>query len=183
MAMAAAWRRLRRHGRWTRSPRHARSRRAPSWPTPRPRELGELFEYRIAQPVTIRKDESAMLPFLQQPIDGAQAADLLGPQLAASHQCRGADQHHRQDARWRPDHRVRRRRLWRRGADGDAEGRRQAADQLCGGPGHAHHGGLRQQAGAWFARSTPTAACSPRSWPPRRPAPTPSATWTRRPRR
>jgi hypothetical protein len=33
-------------------------------------ELGELFEYRIAQPVTIRKDESAMLPFLQQTIDG-----------------------------------------------------------------------------------------------------------------
>lgn len=31
-------------------------------------ELGELFEYRIAQPVTIHKDESAMLPFLQQPI-------------------------------------------------------------------------------------------------------------------
>jgi hypothetical protein len=30
------------------------------------RELGELFEYRIAQPVTIRKNESAMLPFLQQ---------------------------------------------------------------------------------------------------------------------
>jgi hypothetical protein len=34
------------------------------------RELGELFEYRIAQPVTIRKNESAMLPFLQQPIQG-----------------------------------------------------------------------------------------------------------------
>ena len=33
-------------------------------------ELGELFEYRIAQPVTIRKDESAMLPFLQQALDG-----------------------------------------------------------------------------------------------------------------
>jgi len=33
-------------------------------------ELGELFEYRIAQPVTIRKSESAMLPFLQQPIEG-----------------------------------------------------------------------------------------------------------------
>src|SRR5262249_8590727 len=29
-------------------------------------ELGDLFEYRIAQPVTIRKNESAMLPFLQQ---------------------------------------------------------------------------------------------------------------------
>ena len=34
------------------------------------RELGDLFEYCIAQPVTIRKDESAMLPFLQQPIEG-----------------------------------------------------------------------------------------------------------------
>jgi hypothetical protein len=34
------------------------------------RELGELFEYRVAQPVTIRRNESAMLPFLQQPIDG-----------------------------------------------------------------------------------------------------------------
>jgi chaperonin cofactor prefoldin len=33
------------------------------------RELGELFEYRIAQPVTIRKNESALLPFLQQQID------------------------------------------------------------------------------------------------------------------
>jgi hypothetical protein len=32
-------------------------------------ELGELFEYRIAQPVTIRKNESAMLPFLQQPVE------------------------------------------------------------------------------------------------------------------
>jgi hypothetical protein len=32
-------------------------------------ELGELFEYRIAQPVTIRKSESAMLPFLQQPME------------------------------------------------------------------------------------------------------------------
>jgi len=31
--------------------------------------IGELFEYRIAQPVTIRKNESAMLPFLQQAID------------------------------------------------------------------------------------------------------------------
>ena len=31
-------------------------------------ELGELFEYRIGQPVTIRKNESALLPFLQQPI-------------------------------------------------------------------------------------------------------------------
>jgi hypothetical protein len=31
-------------------------------------ELGELFEYRFSTPVTVKKDESAMLPFLQQPI-------------------------------------------------------------------------------------------------------------------
>jgi hypothetical protein len=30
--------------------------------------VGDLFEYRLAQPVTIRKNESAMLPFLQQTI-------------------------------------------------------------------------------------------------------------------
>lgn len=33
-------------------------------------EVGDLFEYRLSQPVTIRKSESAMLPFLQQKIDG-----------------------------------------------------------------------------------------------------------------
>ncbi len=32
------------------------------------RELGDLFEYRIPTPVTVRKSESAMLPFLQQRI-------------------------------------------------------------------------------------------------------------------
>ncbi|HTP88428.1 MAG TPA: hypothetical protein VMJ34_15845, partial [Bryobacteraceae bacterium] len=32
------------------------------------RELGDLFEYRFANPVTIHKNESAMLPFLQQKI-------------------------------------------------------------------------------------------------------------------
>ena len=31
-------------------------------------ELGDLFEYRFAEPVTIHKNESAMLPFLQQRI-------------------------------------------------------------------------------------------------------------------
>lgn len=38
------------------------------------RELGELFEYRIPGNVTVRKSESAMLPFLQQPV---QARKLL----------------------------------------------------------------------------------------------------------
>jgi len=33
------------------------------------RELGELFEYRISTPVTIRKSQSAMLPFLQDKIN------------------------------------------------------------------------------------------------------------------
>ena len=34
------------------------------------RELGDLFEYRIGQPVTIKQGESAMLPFLQQSVEG-----------------------------------------------------------------------------------------------------------------
>ena len=33
------------------------------------RELGELFEYHIPTPVTVRRGESAMLPFLQQKVD------------------------------------------------------------------------------------------------------------------
>ena len=34
--------------------------------TAQARELGELFEYQFSSPVTVRKNESAMLPFLQQ---------------------------------------------------------------------------------------------------------------------
>ena len=33
------------------------------------REIGELFEYHIPAPVTVRRNESAMLPFLQQKVD------------------------------------------------------------------------------------------------------------------
>jgi len=35
-------------------------------PEAQARELGELFEYRFATPVMVRKDESAMLPFVQE---------------------------------------------------------------------------------------------------------------------
>jgi hypothetical protein len=37
-------------------------------------ELGELFEYAIQQPVTVKQGESAMLPFLQQRIGGRKLA-------------------------------------------------------------------------------------------------------------
>lgn len=33
------------------------------------REAGELFEYRFAQPVTVKRNESAMLPFVQQEVN------------------------------------------------------------------------------------------------------------------
>jgi len=39
-------------------------------PTAAAAALGDLFEYRIDHPVTVRKEESAMLPFAQQRIDG-----------------------------------------------------------------------------------------------------------------
>jgi hypothetical protein len=40
---------------------------APSGPA---QEIADLFQYSISAPVTVRKDESAMLPFLQQKITG-----------------------------------------------------------------------------------------------------------------
>ena len=45
--------------------------------------VGELFEYRLSQKVTIRKDESAMLPFLQQKIDARRL--LIYSQHASPH--------------------------------------------------------------------------------------------------
>jgi hypothetical protein len=46
------------------------------------RELGELFEYRIATPVTIRKSESAMLPFLQDKISARKLLIYSDPSSA-----------------------------------------------------------------------------------------------------
>lgn len=47
------------------------------------RAVGDLFEYRLSQPVTIRKNESAMLPFLQQKIDARKL--LIYAQQGAAH--------------------------------------------------------------------------------------------------
>ncbi len=48
------------------------------------RELGDLFEYRIAAPVTVRKGESAMLPFLQQKIEARKLLIYSDQSLAAT---------------------------------------------------------------------------------------------------
>ena len=48
------------------------------------RELGELFEYRIAQPVTIQQGRVGHAAVPAAADRRAQAADLFGPQLAAS---------------------------------------------------------------------------------------------------
>ncbi len=37
-------------------------------------EVGELFEYRIEQPVTVRRDRSALIPILQQKLEGERVA-------------------------------------------------------------------------------------------------------------
>ncbi len=51
------------------------------------RELGELFEYSFSAPVTVRKDESAMLPFLQQKVTARKlliySGDGVNPRNAA----------------------------------------------------------------------------------------------------
>jgi hypothetical protein len=53
------------------------------------RALGDLFEYRLAQPVTIRKSESAMLPFLQQKIDARKL--LIYSQRGSQHPMNAAE--------------------------------------------------------------------------------------------
>src|SRR5579872_2160582 len=94
-------------------------------------DFGELFEYRFATPVTVKKDESAMLPFLQQKI-GARKL-LIYSENYGEHPMSAAefDQLHRQNTGWRADHRIRGRKLFGRGSDDHAESRRQAPDQLC----------------------------------------------------
>jgi hypothetical protein len=52
-------------------------------------DLGELFEYRIATPVTIRKNESAMLPFLQQSIEARKL--LIYSQRGSQHPTNAAE--------------------------------------------------------------------------------------------
>lgn len=51
--------------------------------------VGDLFEYRIGQPVTIRKNESAMLPFLQQKIDARKL--LIYSRGASNHPTNAAE--------------------------------------------------------------------------------------------
>ncbi|MBI3896170.1 MAG: hypothetical protein HY313_09590 [Acidobacteria bacterium] len=46
------------------------------------RELGELFEYRFATPVTVRQNESAMLPFLQQTVSARKLLIYADPSSA-----------------------------------------------------------------------------------------------------
>lgn len=53
-------------------------------PAAEARELGELFEYTIQQPVTVRQGESAMLPFLQQRVDGRKLA-IFNQSYATQH--------------------------------------------------------------------------------------------------
>ena len=53
------------------------------------RELGELFEYRFSGPVTVKKSESAMLPFLQQKI-GARKL-LIYSDASAQHPMNAAE--------------------------------------------------------------------------------------------
>jgi hypothetical protein len=52
-------------------------------------DLGELFEYRIATPVTIRKNESAMLPFLQQSLEARKL--LIYSQRGSEHPTNAAE--------------------------------------------------------------------------------------------
>ena len=122
-------------------------------------DLGELFEYRFSTPVTVKKDESTMLPFLQQPI-GARKL-LIYSENYGEHPMNAAELNNStaQDAGRRSHHGLRCRQLCRRSSDDDAESRRQTADQLLGGSWARASPRNLIPAVNWCARSTSIAAC------------------------
>jgi hypothetical protein len=97
----------------------------PSWRAHPQANWASSSSTALPTPVTIRKDESAMLPFLQQPIEARKLLIYSDHSSRASHQRRRADQLHRQDPGWRPHHGLRRpkataaKRSWRRLKAGD----------------------------------------------------------------
>ena len=99
--------------------------------------VGELFQYVIATPVTLPRQESAMLPIVNDVGQRRKTFDLQPAGAGqASAQRPAAHQHHRPAPDARPDHGLRRRRLCRRRPDRRHAARRRAADQLCPRPGH-----------------------------------------------
>ena len=53
------------------------------------RELGELFEYRFGKPVTVKRNESAMLPFLQQKLEARKL--LIYSDMSSQHPLNAAE--------------------------------------------------------------------------------------------
>ena len=95
------------------------------------RDLGELFEYRFASPVTIKKSESAMLPFLQQKL-GARKL-LIYSESYGQHPMSAAELTNStgKTLDGGPITVFDANSYGGRSADGDGQSGRQAADQLC----------------------------------------------------
>ena len=53
------------------------------------RELGDLFEYRFGKPVTVKRNESAMLPFLQQKLEARKL--LIYTDMSSQHPMNAAE--------------------------------------------------------------------------------------------
>jgi hypothetical protein len=53
------------------------------------REIGELFEYRFSKPVTVKRNESAMLPFLQQKLEARKL--LIYSDMSSQHPMNAAE--------------------------------------------------------------------------------------------
>jgi hypothetical protein len=53
------------------------------------REIGELFEYRFGKPVTVKRNESAMLPFLQQKLEARKL--LIYTDMSSQHPMNAAE--------------------------------------------------------------------------------------------
>jgi hypothetical protein len=105
----------------------------------------DFFEYALTQPVTIHKNESAMVPILQQDLPAEHVTLWSSRSHAAA---RGvAGEQVEADARLGQLFHLRERRVCRRGPARSDSSRRKAPAELCGRPGRAREGdGPRQQA-------------------------------------
>ncbi|MCZ7644232.1 MAG: DUF4139 domain-containing protein [Planctomycetota bacterium] len=90
-------------------------------------EAGDLFQYEIANAVTVKRSQSALVPILNDDFDGRKVA-VYNPEVREkkSHVGGALQEHHRPDAGRRPADGPRRGRVRRRVDAGDAQARRRA---------------------------------------------------------
>ncbi len=141
------WRRQRGQDLWT-------SAKACS-PPPKAGNVGNLFQYAIAMPVSLPRQQSAMLPIVNAEVKGEKVSiyNAGGPGASTRSTACGSPTPTDLYLMQGPDHGLRRRRLRRRCQDRRPPARQPAADQLRAGPGHRSRPAEQEPAGGTAERA------------------------------